>query len=100
MPLLGEWGGLQVFGRDSPMGYGNPRVVELLERERGTMEPDALDHAHQGLMAIFRADVPMTYLAPGVSMTVARRRVRGLGSPYRASLVRHAEELWLEQGVP
>jgi hypothetical protein len=43
-------------------------------------------------MSIFREDVPATYLAPGMAMTVAHRRVQGLSSPSRAYAFTHAEE--------
>ncbi len=48
-------------------------------------------------MAIFRADLPVTMLYPGVSFTVAHRRLRGLSTPWRYDPVGHMEELWIAE---
>ena len=47
-------------------------------------------------MPIFGTELPITFLYPEAATYVAHRRLRGLGSPFRADLVSHMEELWLE----
>lgn len=59
-----------------------------------------MDRAYRELAPIFQSDLPVTFLAPMVTTTVAHRRLRRLSSPFRASPVRHMDELWLEEGVP
>ncbi len=94
--LGGNFGQLKMFGRESPIGYENPRVWELLDAARGTHHPDSLDAIYRRLMPIFQADLPMTFLYPGVLHVAARRRVRGLSSPDRAEPTVWMQHLWLE----
>ncbi|HYN81781.1 MAG TPA: peptide ABC transporter substrate-binding protein [Gemmatimonadaceae bacterium] len=97
--LSGNFGQLKMFGLGSPIGYRNPRVRELLETAGRTLHPDSLDAIYRSLMPIFQADVPMTFLYPGVMHAAARRRVRGLSSPYRAEPTVWMEHLWLERST-
>ncbi|MFN2399765.1 MAG: ABC transporter substrate-binding protein [Gemmatimonadaceae bacterium] len=94
--LDGNFGQLKMFGPESPIGYRNPRVWKLLEAARRTLHPDSLDAIYRNLMPIFQADLPTTFLHPGVLHVAARRRVRGLSSPYRAEPTVWMEHLWLE----
>lgn len=94
----GNFGPLMYFGERSPLGYSNPKVIALLTKARSTMDPDELDRIYGNLWPILQADVPMTFLAPHVSTTVAHRRIRGLSSPYRADPVWYMEDLWLDEG--
>lgn len=94
--LTGNFGQLKMFGPESPIGYRNPRVSELLEAARGTLHPDSLDAIYRSLMPIFQAELPMTFLHSGVLHVAVRRRVRGLSSPYRAEPTVWMEHLWLE----
>ena len=82
--LGGNFGQLKMFGPGSPIGYRNPRAWALLEAASQTVHPDSLDAIYSALMPIFQADVPMTFLHPGVMHVAARRHVTGLSSPYRA----------------
>lgn len=77
-------------------GYRNSRVVELLERAEAEADPDTLDVIYYELAQIFRRDVPVTYLFPIMYTLLAHRRIRGLSTPWQADIVRHAEDLWLE----
>lgn len=94
--LDGNFGQLKMFGPDSPIGYRNSRVWALLEAARRTFHPDSLDAIYRELMPIFQAEIPMTFLHPGVLHVAARRHVTGLSSPYRAEPTVWMEHLWLE----
>jgi hypothetical protein len=48
-------------------------------------------------MEIFRADLPMTFLFPGMNASVAHRRLRGLSSPYRTKPGMSMEHLWIAE---
>ena len=87
----------RVFGEDSPLGYRDAEVIELLEEIEHTLDPDALDGLHRQLAVIFQRDLPVTFLYPSVVTTVAHRRIRGLSTPYRADPVWYMEELWIEE---
>ncbi len=82
--------------RGSPIGYGNPKVTTLLKEALDTLNPDEQDRIYRALWPIFQADLPVTFLYLLAGATVARRRVRGLSSPWRADPVRNMEHLWLD----
>ena len=78
------------FGEDSPIGYRNARVTQLLDAARNTQNPDEMDE-------IFREDLPFTYLVLDVETYVAHRRVKGLSTPFRANPWWSVEHLWIEE---
>jgi ABC-type transport system substrate-binding protein len=84
------------FGEGSPIGYAPPRVTELLRAAEVAMDLDEQDRIYGELAEIFHADVPVTFLYPNVENWVVHRRIRGLKSPYRAHLVWHLPELWVD----
>ena len=92
--LLDRW---KWFGEGSPIGYNNPAVVKLLEAAVLTIDPEARDQIDRELMEIFQADLPMTFLFPGMNASVAHRRLRGLSSPYRTEPGMFMEHLWIEE---
>lgn len=89
-------GALNVFGRNSLVGYANPRVAALLERADTTAHPAAMDGIYAELMTIFQADAPATFLYPEISPVVAHERVRGLRSGFFAGPATRIDRLWLE----
>lgn len=90
---------LRVFGLGSgePVGYRNPRLLELIDRASRTWVPAEEDSLYAKMAEIFRADVPVTFLHPMVGLTVAHERLRGLSSPWRVDPVAHMAELWIEE---
>ncbi len=93
---LSERGRPDLYGEDSPFGYANPTVIDLLKGAQATMNPDEIDRIYRELWPIFQAELPATFLFPLVYTTVAHRRVRGLSTPYRAQPFHFMEHLWLE----
>ena len=94
----GRFGPIKYFGKDSPVGYHNARLVALLEQAQGTINPDEIDRIYRETWPVFQADQPMTFLPTGLASTVAHRRVRGLSGPCQADPTGCMEELWLEDG--
>ncbi len=90
------WWLQQYLGRSSPIGYRNAEVARRIDRAMVTADPEELDGIYRGLMEIFRADVPISFLTPQVNTYIAHRRIRGLSSPWRTDPVEHMEDLWLE----
>jgi ABC-type transport system substrate-binding protein len=88
---------LPFFGEASFIGYTNRDVFALLNELQSTINPDEIDRIHRQLAPIFEADLPVTFLYPGVETSVATLRVRGLSSPYRTDAFRYMDELWLEE---
>ena len=87
---------LQKYFARNPIGYRNPRLLDLLDRAGTTVVPEAEDGVYRELLEIFRTDAPITFLFPRVNYQFAHRRVRGLSSPWWADAVEHMEDLWLE----
>jgi peptide/nickel transport system substrate-binding protein len=90
-------GVLPFFGEESFIGYANRDVIALLNELLSTIDPNEVDRIHLQLAPIFEADLPVTFLFPGVQTAVAARRVRGLSSPFRADPLRYMDELWIEE---
>ena len=84
------------FGEDSPIGYRNARVTQLLDAAQNTRNPDEMDEIFHGLMSVFGEDLPFTYLVLNVETYVAHRRVKGLSTPFRANPLWSVEHLWIE----
>ncbi|MGK2935108.1 MAG: ABC transporter substrate-binding protein, partial [Gemmatimonadaceae bacterium] len=84
------------FGKDSPIGYRNARVTQLLSAARNARDADELDAAFARLSAAIAEDLPYTFLALNVETYVAHRRVKGMSTPFRANPLWSAEHLWIE----
>lgn len=85
------------FGPNSPISYANPEFIALLDSARAAADPEEIDRLYRRLGAIFREDMPVTFLHPRVTFFAAHRRVRGLVSPFQANPVWGAERLWIEE---
>jgi peptide/nickel transport system substrate-binding protein len=85
------------IGEGPPLGYRNPRVVELIDSASQTWVPKEEDRLYAELMAIFRRDVPITILYPFEGLCVAHRRLHGLSTPWLADPVAHMDRLWIEE---
>ncbi len=85
-------------GKNSIMGYKNPRVVELLDSLRFNIwEQKEIDNIYDELSEIFVSDMPMTYLYPRFFFYAAHRRIRGIKSPFRTNPLYHVENFWIEE---
>jgi len=90
-----------LLGSNSNIGYQNPRIAALIDSLETRIEPEEQARLHRAIMEILREDVPVTFLMPRVVTVAARRRVRGLESPFKVFPNRHMEELWIEEeGAP
>lgn len=72
-----------LLGSDSPLGYGNAEVVEVIDHARRTFDPEEIDRSNVRLAELIRTDPPGVFLFNPVFSTVARPYVRGLSSPWR-----------------
>ncbi len=87
----------KLIGKDSPIGFDNDRIVELLSASEKSLVPDERDAAYREIMPIVLEEQPWTYLVLNVITYVAHRRVKGLSTPFRANPVWNAEFLWIEE---
>ena len=86
----------QHFGSPFPTGYRNGELVRLLDQASASADPAVEEHVLRRIAEIFRADIPATFLIPGVWTIIAHKRIHGLSSPWWADPVEHMEDLWLE----
>jgi len=92
-----RFGLVALFGKDSALGYANPKVSALLDEAESTVDQARFEQIFRELMPIFQAELPATFLNPSVWTTVVHRRVRGLSRSFaRMSPVVYMRELWLE----
>ena len=88
---------LQWFGEESPLGYNNPRVIELLKDYKKTVDPEAINQIFNEIMPLIAQDLPMTFLFLQIHTFVAHKRIKGLSSPFRAGPIYSMEHLWIEE---
>jgi peptide/nickel transport system substrate-binding protein len=86
----------EFFGPGAPTGYENPALIELIGRWKATADPDAISRIQDEIVEIFRRDLPVTFLFPGLLTSFAHRRIRGLNTPW-AELFAKPEDLWLDE---
>jgi peptide/nickel transport system substrate-binding protein len=88
---------LQWFGEDSPLGYSNPRMIQLFQEYINTVDPEEVNRIFGEIMPRMAQDLPMTFLFPQIHTCVAHERIKGLSSPFRAQPVQAMEHLWIEE---
>jgi peptide/nickel transport system substrate-binding protein len=92
-----RYGDAKLFGKESPLGYKNPEMIRLLDMALLEMDPDQLDSIYKKIMPIFVGDMPMTFLLPRISSTIAHRRIKGLKNLERIYPIWNLEYLWIEE---
>ena len=78
------------------MGYEAAKVTELYNRAERTADPAVEDRCYAEMRAIFRVDVPATYLVPSMNASVAHRRIRGLHAPTCTDVLRCTDGLTID----
>jgi peptide/nickel transport system substrate-binding protein len=78
---------------------GNPAARRLIERARGTGDPDERDRIYRELGGLFQAEVPVTFLLPVTGTFLAHRRVQGLRRVTQADLFDRMDQLWVSDGA-
>jgi peptide/nickel transport system substrate-binding protein len=92
---------LGLYGPGSPIGYHNPRVMDLLERAALTNDLEVIDGIYRGLAPILEAELPVTTLHPIVWNWVVHTRVRGLMNRRRLFCpLWSSDGLWIEEEEP
>jgi len=88
---------LRLFREESGPGWHDPAMLKLLEAAQQTQNPSARDSLYAEMSRIMESYLPLTLLAPQVEWFVASDRIKGLSSPFRASLLWHIEHAWVEE---
>jgi len=91
---------LKWFGEDSPLGYDNPRVLQLLKENQIIADPEEVNRILGEIQPLMAQDLPLTFLFLNIHSCVVHERIKGLISPYRALLPMHMEHLWIEEEKP
>lgn len=89
--VIAEYNYIEGFEDFRITGYENPRLSRLRESAWSTIDPDAHDEFMREFWEIFKAEIPVTYLHPGINFLAAHRRVGGLQN--YASLFSNVEHL-------
>ncbi|MEE9502345.1 MAG: peptide ABC transporter substrate-binding protein [Candidatus Aminicenantaceae bacterium] len=89
-------GHLVVLGANSPIGYSNSKMTQLLQAAKDAINPDQKDRIYREIMPIFLRDLPLTLLFPQVQTHVVHRRFQGLSNMARPDPVWFAEYLWID----
>lgn len=84
------------FGDSSSTGYHNARAAQLLRQLPIVTDPNEEDRIRREVAEIFQTDPPATFFFPQPMTMVARRRIHGLSSLWRADPLMYMDELWLE----
>ena len=84
------------FIKDSPFGYENEEMLELVQKFRVAIEEDEKDKIMEEMMAVMKRDIPITFLVPQVQFHVAEKRIKGLSSPDRPDPVWFMPSLSIE----
>jgi peptide/nickel transport system substrate-binding protein len=95
--LSSQAGHLAILGANSPIGYSNPEMVQLLQAAQEAINPDQKDRIFREIMPIFLRDLPLTLLLPQVQTHVVHRRIQGLSNMARPDPVWFAEYLWIKE---
>jgi ABC-type transport system substrate-binding protein len=83
----------KVFGQDSPLGYRNAQVIELVNKGVATANPEEQNQIYRELSKIIKAELPVTFLYPLVVTSATIRKIKGLDN---AALLFNMEHLWIE----
>ena len=78
------------------LGYDRPEVAALFAALEQTLDPEEVDRLCQEMWPYLQEDLPITFLHPTVTWSVARRNVRGIDSwiPDPAMIL---DRLWIEE---
>ena len=87
---------LEWFGEDSPLGYRNPRMFQLLQDYKRTIDTEEVNRIFSEIMPMMAQDLPLTFLFLHIHTCVANKRIKGLSSPFRAQPIWSMEHLWIE----
>jgi len=79
------------------VGYRNPQLKRLLEVERTTADPEAVDQAYREMTDLLRRDQPVAFLFRFATPYIVHQRVKGLSAPFRTNPLLITEDLWLEK---
>lgn len=96
--LLGSSHAVRHFlGEGSPLGYRDEELLEIIRRAEGPLEPGDGAALIRRASEIMRRDLPVTFLAPGISFTAVHERVKGLASPHLADPMMVIDRIWIEE---
>lgn len=82
---------------ESCMGYNNLRLAKLFDAIRKTWNPGSIDAMYREIALIIREDQPAMFLHPGVPITIAHRRLKGLDNTWHKDPYMNMADLWLEE---
>ncbi len=88
-------GHLSILGDNSPLGYENSEMIDLLKQAKNEPDFEKRKTIFQKIMPMYTADLPMTILFPETRVLIAKKRVRGLED--YSDPTWFMEYLWIEE---
>jgi peptide/nickel transport system substrate-binding protein len=104
--VFGEWGRCPnhfspLLGyppdRNSAFGYRNEILIELADAMERAIIPDEMDELCRQTWPIFQEDQPFLFLIPGLWLSAAHKRVKGLQNGTRVWASSNIVDLWIEE---
>ncbi len=71
-------GHLSILGDNSPLGYENPKMIDLLKQAKNELDLEKRINIFKQIMPLYARDIPMTVLFPETKVLIAHKKVRGL----------------------
>ncbi len=85
-----------VLGSSSSLGYDRPEIAALFAAIEQTLDPEEVDRLCREMWPYLQEDLPITFLHPTVTWSVARRSLRGI-DPRIPDPTMILDRLWVEE---
>ena len=84
--------------RNSAFGYRNEVLNELADAMERAIIPEEIDELCRQTWPIFQEDQPFLFLIPGLWLSAAHKKVKGLQNGTRVWASSNIFDLWMEEG--
>jgi peptide/nickel transport system substrate-binding protein len=86
--------------RNSSFGYRNESLIQLADAMERTIIPEEMDELCRRTWPIFQEDQPFLFLIPGLWLSAAHKKVRGLQNRTRVMANRNLIDIWIDADDP
>jgi peptide/nickel transport system substrate-binding protein len=86
--------------RESAFGYRNDALIDLNDAMDLALVPGEVDELCRGTWPILQEDQPFLFLLPGLWLSAAHKRVRGLQNGTRVWISSNITDLWMGEDGP
>jgi len=83
--------------RNSAFGYRNESLIQLANAMERAIIPEEMDELCQQTWPIFQEDQPLLFLIPGLWLSAAHRKLKGLQNGTRVWASSNIMDLWIDE---